>query len=61
MIIIDICRLLRQTSNSGRVTACVVTSDKDKEKEHVMVMKTDGFMSTIDLKEIDKHGKVGPV
>lgn len=50
--------LLRQTSNSGRMTACVMTSDKDKEKEHMMVMKTDGFMTTIDLKEIDKHGKV---
>ena len=58
---VDIFRLLRQTSNSGKLTACVMTSEKDKDAEYIMVMKEDGYMTTIDLKGEDKHGKVCPL
>lgn len=50
--------ILRQTSNSGRLTASIMTSEKDKDAEYVMVMGQDGSMTTVDLKAADKHGKV---
>lgn len=49
---------MRQTSGSGRLTASIMTSEKDKDAEYVMVMDEDGSMTTIDLKAADKHGKV---
>ncbi|KAG0723907.1 Acylamino-acid-releasing enzyme [Chionoecetes opilio] len=50
--------VLRQTSHSGRLTACVMKSEKDKDAEYMMVMKQEGYMTTINLKAADKHGKV---
>ncbi|ROT68429.1 putative acylamino-acid-releasing enzyme-like isoform X2 [Penaeus vannamei] len=50
--------LLSQRSPSGKRLACVVTSEKEKDEQHVMVVEQDGSMFTIDLKTANKHGKV---
>lgn len=54
-------RVLRKISRSGKLTAFVVTSEKDKDEQQVMVVGKDGSLRTFDLEAADKHGKVSKI
>ncbi|XP_064099763.1 acylamino-acid-releasing enzyme-like isoform X2 [Macrobrachium nipponense] len=50
--------ILSQHSPTGRRSAYVLTSEKDKEAECIMIVEKDGSMVSFDLKAAEKHGKV---
>lgn len=50
--------VLSQHSATGRRTAHILTSEKDKEAQSIMVVEKNGSLTTIDLKAAEKHGKV---
>nr|XP_045601703.1 acylamino-acid-releasing enzyme-like isoform X1 [Procambarus clarkii]XP_045601704.1 acylamino-acid-releasing enzyme-like isoform X1 [Procambarus clarkii]XP_045601705.1 acylamino-acid-releasing enzyme-like isoform X1 [Procambarus clarkii] len=49
---------LSETSATGKWTAFVVTSEKKKGEQQVIVVNQDGSMKTFDLEAAGKHGKV---
>lgn len=51
-------RELSETSATGKWTAFVVTSEKKKGEQQVIVVNQDGSMKTFDLEAAGKHGKV---
>ncbi|XP_071529302.1 acylamino-acid-releasing enzyme-like isoform X1 [Panulirus ornatus] len=50
--------MMRKISGSGKLRAFVVTSEKDKDEQQMMIVGKDGSLRTFDLKAGDKHGKI---